>query len=302
MIEYLKKIKKELIKLKDYQPNSWIKIVNPNEKEINFIVEKFNLEKGNIIDGLDVYETPRIEDESGIIYIFLRVPTSIVSQQTTHTLLIILTKENIITISKENLEILNKLESTNIDTRYKTKFLIRVLAYISSSYSTSVRKIMKTVKSDKRNIRQLNNSDILDLVLQEDTLNDYLLSFSPLIGMYNQMLKIKTIKFMEKDRDLLEGLIIDLNQTFYTCKSALKSISNMRDYYSTTLNHNLNRVITILTIFTIFLTIPAVLSSIYGMNIKLPFQQANGIFFILLGIILLIWILLYLIFKKTKLF
>jgi len=169
-------------------------------------------------------------------------------------------------------------------------------------FSLSVRKILKEVKGDKRNIKKLNEKDILDLVLQEDMLNDYLFSFSPLIDMYNRILKFKDLKFKEDEREFIEDLVVDLNQTFNTCKSALKTISNMRNYYSTTLTNNLNRVITILTVFTIFLTIPAVISSVYGMNIPLPFQGIPNIFIFLVGATILIWAIIFFVFKKKKVF
>ena len=74
----------------------------------------------------------------------------------------------------------------------------------------------------------------------------------------------------------------------------------MRDYYSTTLTNNLNRTITVLTVFTIFLTIPTLISSIYGMNITLPLQDNPGIFILLTGIVILIWAIVFIGFKKWK--
>ena len=114
------------------------------------------------------------------------------------------------------------------------------------------------------------------------------------------MLKLKCVKFKEDEKEFIEDLIIDLNQTLNSCKSALKSISNMRDYYSTTLSNNLNKIITVLTVFTILLTVPAVLSGIYGMNIKLPAQDIAGIFWLLMGIVILIWAIVLIIFRKIR--
>ena len=163
-----------------------------------------------------------------------------------------------------------------------------------------MRRTLKEVKRDRRNIRKLREKDIFDLVLQEDFLNDYLSSFSPLIDMYKKILKIRSLKFKEDEKEFIEDLVIDLDQTFNTCKTSLKTITNMRDYYSTTLTNNLNRTITVLTVFTIFLTIPTVLSSIYGMNISLPFQNNPLIFLLLSGITILIWIIAFIGFKKWK--
>ena len=270
MITYFKRAKKEetLEKLNDYAVGSWVKVVNPNDNEVDFLIEKFGLDKDSLLDGLDLYEMPRVEQEGKNIYIYLRVPTAQI-ENSTSSFLMIINKSNVITISINDLEIFEKLQSSKfLLTNGYSRFVLQTLFYVFKTFSINVRRILKEVKSDKRNIRNLKEKDIFDLVLQEDILNDYLSSFSPLIDIYSRILKIKGLKFKADEKDFIEDLVIDLNQTFNTCNISLKTISNMRDYYSTTLSNNLNRVITILTIFTIFLTIPTVISSIYGMNIK----------------------------------
>ena len=157
---------------------------------------------------------------------------------------------------------------------------------------------MKEVKKDRRNIVKLKNKDILDLVLQEDILNEYISSLYPMISMYDKILKLNVLRLDSEEKDEIEDLIVDLNQTFDTCKSVRQTITNMRDYYSTTVSNKINDSITILTIFTVFLTIPAVISSIYGMNISLPFQSNTSLFFILVGIVLFIWAILFKFFKR----
>lgn len=199
------------------------------------------------------------------------------------------------------MEIFERLVSSKyFFTNKNSRSVLQSLFYVFRAFNLSVRKILKEVKREKRNLLKLSEKDILDLVLQEDILNDYLSSFTPLIDMYSKILKIKGLKFKVDEKEFIEDLVIDLNQTFNTCKAALKTISNMRDYYSTTMTNNLNRVITILTVFTIFLTIPTVISSIYGMNIALPLQNMPGIFLLLIGITILIWLIAFIGFKKKK--
>ncbi|MEJ2267577.1 MAG: CorA family divalent cation transporter [Nanoarchaeota archaeon] len=90
---------------------------------------------------------------------------------------------------------------------------------------------------------------------------------------------------------------MDLNETLTLCKTILKSISNMRDYYSTKLSNDLNKKVTLLTIFTIFLTIPTLIAGIYGMNILLPMQNSPVILPILGMIVFAVWVLMFFILK-----
>lgn len=304
MIEYYKKInsREEMRKLESFSKDCWIRVLDPNQEEIDFLVSKFNLEKDLVLDGLDIYEAPRIEEENGKAYIYLNLPTKEIENEYTGSFLIILSREIFITISKFDIGLLEKagFQKRSFLTSQRTRNLLQILLFLSNKYSFNIRNILKEVKKDRRNIRNLNDKDILDLILQEDILNDYLSSFSPLIHMHAMILKLKSLKFKENEKEFIEDLIVDLNQTLNACNSALRTITNMRDYYTTTLSNNLNKILKILTLFTVFLTIPMVIGGVYGMNINLPGQNLSFIFWVLIGIVMLIWIIAFSLFKKIK--
>jgi magnesium transporter len=311
MIEYIKRVdKKEKVKrIKAITDDCWIKCVNPSEEELGDLSKKFKLRTDLLIDGLDVYENPRIEQEREAVYIFLRAPLidnpqhPKIEQDSSESFLLVLTKDNIITVSKTELQIFKLLENSKslfTDNRSLTTLLI--LSFISKIFGNSVREIMKTVKKDKTNIAHYNEKDLFKLVIKEDAINDYLSSFSPLIDINKQVVGIKSLRFPDEEKDFIEDLAIDLNQTLSTCKNALKSISTMRDYYTATLTNKLNKTITLLTFFTVFLTIPTMLFSLYGMNITLPFQQHPLVFELIISGIIIGWFILLIVLKKMKMF
>jgi magnesium transporter len=146
----------------------------------------------------------------------------------------------------------------------------------------------------------LKNKDIIDLIKQEDTLNDYLASFPLIIETNKKLLKIRSLKLNEEEKEIIKDLEIDLEQTLTNCKFVLKNISNMRDYYSTTLSGNLNKIITVLTVFTVLLTIPTTISGIYGMNISLPGQNLPNFFWFLTILVFIIWFILLVILRQKR--
>ncbi|MDP2925219.1 MAG: magnesium transporter CorA family protein [Nanoarchaeota archaeon] len=289
-------------KLNEYSKDSWIEVIDPNEKEIDFLIEKFNLNKDWINDGLDINEIPRLEEEEGNIYVYLRIPTFNIENEYTGSFLFVLTKGCFMTISDSRLQIYERMLRTKKDftTSHRPRSLLEVLMILSNKYSYWIRYISKEVKKNRRNLKNLSEKDILELVLQEDILNDYLSSLEYLINLHSWILKCKCIKFNEKEKMLVEDLIVDLNQTLNICESVLKSISNMRDYYTTTLSNGRNEILRVLTIFTVFLTVPMVLSGLYGMNVKLPYGDHPYAFFMLLASIFFIWTVSIIILKKTK--
>jgi len=309
MIEFFKRInKKEKVKkLKHISKDCLIECTDPNQEEIDFLIKKFRLRKDLILDGLDIYENPRVERERGAIYIFLRTPIISVTvqkqleQESSSSFLFILTKDNIIIISRAQLKLFEILKnSKSFFTSNRSLTVLLILSSISRIFGDSVREIMKSVKKDKTNIHQYNEKELLKLVIREDSINDYLSSFSPLLDINKQIVNIKSLRFTEDEKEIIEDLAVDLTQTLNTCKNALKNISNTRNYYTVTLTNKLNKTMTLLTFFTVFLTIPTIVFSLYGMNINLPLQNHTLIFPIIISVIGLLWIAMIILLKKTK--
>ncbi|MBA7638680.1 hypothetical protein ES703_46336 [subsurface metagenome] len=304
MIEYYfkKKNEKEFTKLNEYSKRCWINVTNPTNEEINFLIEKFKLSKDNLIDGLDIHENPRFEIEDKKIYIYLTTPTEKILSEYDSSFLIIYSRELFMTFSKYSLEIIDKLLSIKRETTdfSFSRQLLKMLFILSRMFELSVRKIIRETKKNKKDLNKLTNKDIAKLIQEEDKLNEYVSSFEAIIQTYNRILREKTINFFKKDAEIIEDLIIDLNETLSLCKSTIKSISNMRGYYSTKLSNDLNKKVTLLTIFTIFLTIPTLVAGVYGMNIILPMQNYPNILVVLGFLVLGIWILMFSILKMFK--
>ena len=304
MIEYFIKSRNQdkIEKVQSFVSGCWVNVFNPDAKEIDFLVKKFNLNKANLIDGLDIHENPRFEIENKETYIYLTTPTSKIEQEYDSSFLVICSEKIFITVSKYSLEIFEKI--LDIKRKFKnfshSRNLLKILFFISSSFEKSTHGIIKKIKANRTNLSKLKNQDIERLIGDEDKLNYYISSFGATIQNYNKILRDKSLKFMKKDQEIIEDLIIDLNETLNLCQQTLKAISNMRNYYSTKLSNDLNKTVTVLTIFTIFLSIPTLMASIYGMNINLPFQ-GNLNLLPFLGILVAgIWILMFSILKRHK--
>ena len=304
MISYYKRDvrKKEMVEISEFSRDCWVNVVSPTEEEVDFLVEKFKLDKELVLDGLDIYEIPRFEEENKNSYLYLRIPTFKIENESTGSFLVVVSSNAMITISDERLELFDRMFKTkkNFFDNLPAKDLINILFILSNKFSYWIRKISKDVKKDRKNLSLLNEKDILDLSIQEDILNDYLSSLEPMRNLYRAVSKSRDLRFKESERDFIEDLTIDIDQTISLCISSLKSITNMRDYYSTILSNNRNQILKVLTIFTIFLTIPMVLSGLYGMNIMLPLQSHPDAFWFLMGFVVIVWTGSLLLLRKLK--
>jgi magnesium transporter len=87
----------------------------------------------------------------------------------------------------------------------------------------------------------------------------------------------------EDDREMVEDLRIDNTQVVESARALLKTIQNVRNSAEAILTNTLNNRIKILTVLTILLTIPTIISSLFGMNVPLPFAEQSYAFgFVLL--------------------
>jgi len=304
MIEYfnLNKESKQVEKSEEFSTNCWINVSNPSSEEIDFLVNNFKLGKENIIDGLDIHENPRFEIEDKKTYIYLTAPTNKIKQEYDSSFLIVYSKNFFLTLSKYNLEIFNAVLSDKKNNQIfsKSRNLVKVLYSLSRFFEKSVHKIIKETKENKADLQKLSNKDIEKLINDEDKLTIYISSFGSTINTYKRISRDKSLTFLKKDEEIIEDLIIDLTESLDLCKQTLKSISNMRNYYTTKLSNNLNKSVNILTIFTIFLSIPTLISSIYGMNISLPLQSNSKVVFLLALLVISIWIVMFFILRKIK--
>ncbi|MCK4919315.1 MAG: magnesium transporter CorA family protein [Candidatus Pacebacteria bacterium] len=280
MINIYKKTLKDtkLKKIKAFEKGSWISVVNPDIDEIERLEKELGLDLTIVEDALDENELSRVEKNDGIFYMIIRFPTQSDSIAGTITLplLVVITDDNIITLSKEENNIINNIAKKfpHFYTVHKTNFLMKIIIEVFNSYDKYLNRILKDIKIKKIKIDNLNNKDILFLVQEEETLNDFESSIVPIISNLERMLSGRYIHIYKKDKDEIEDLFMDSKQTLEISRVALKSIKNIREAYSTILTNELNRVIKILTIATIVLTIPTIISSIYGMNVPLPLDHS----------------------------
>jgi magnesium transporter len=114
------------------------------------------------------------------------------------------------------------------------------------------------------------------------------------------LLQKQYIELFPADRELIEDLLVDINQLEEISKSSVKNLVNLREGYETIFTNIVNKEIKILTAYTILVSIPTILASLYGMNVKLPFEEHKFAFFIVLFLSFVLMFLVALIFKWKR--
>jgi magnesium transporter len=287
---YYRHIRSEKLKTLDQaKTGSWVNVVAPAEAELKQLAEIYGLEYDLLQDGLDIHESPRVEIEEGDTYLYTRYCYADSGRIQTAPILIVYSKQHLITISPKPFDRLENLTNGRVlfFTTQKTKLLLQILSEVRNSYSSQLNAISKTIYKIRAGLKkeQIHNRDIIAFIDIEETLNDFISALVPTGAIFRSLLTGRYFKLYEEDEDLIEDLSLGITELIELTKSRLTTIVNVREAYSTIMANNLNRIFRRLTSITILLTIPMVISSIYGMNIALPFMDANWAFWFVMGII-----------------
>lgn len=305
MIQYLYRNRKNanLQVLLEYKVGTWISVEDPTEKELIDLASNLNLEEDILLDSLDPFEVPRIEKEGNVTYVFTRFAHKLGDKITTSPLLIVISTSFVMTISVKALPFIDKFLEGKIDyfTTQKTKLLMLFFVEMHKDYQRLVNAIHKNIRNISSDLEQIDNKDIGTFVRFETLFNDFLFGLEPTTLALKKFASGKYVKLYDEDKDLIEDLLVDNEQLIRLCKSNQKGILNIRESHSSVLSNNLNKTMKLLTSVTLILTIPTMVFSFYGMNVRLPLESHPLAFLLILAGTLIVSFSLLAFFNKRDL-
>jgi magnesium transporter len=284
---------------------AWLSVVNPSKEDLVELEKKYNLDADLLDDGIDLYESPRIEHEEGNIYIYVRFSRPEGETTSTHPLLIVILPDMLLTVSRiDPAPIRALMNSGKVITTQKLKLVLQILEEINKNYRQYLNGVTKKILSTRSRLQRtiISNEDILDFIDTEEDLNEFLAALEPYGIVLTALLNGRYLKLHEEDKDLIEDLQLSAKELIELTNSRLKSIQNMREAYNTIATNNLNTVFKRLTSIAIFLAIPTIFGGFYGMNIALPFSHHEYAFWIVSGMIIFVMLLFIAFFKRKKWF
>lgn len=267
----------------------WINIEDATKSDLEELLPLTGLEYIDIDDSIDQFEIPRFEKQGDFTIVFVRNPSHNNEQEYTEILTVLFSDKYIITISpSKNSTISYLLEKKKFITTQQTKMFISILLNIAQQFTYEIKQVRNVVSKGKKPIGKIDNSDFVVLSESEEILNQYLASLIPLNNLIEAISSSKHIAFLEFDKDLLEDTQITFRQSADICKVSVNSIVSMRDSYQVIFTNNLNKIIKLLTSLTIILTVPTIIASIFGMNVKLPLSADSAMSFPIIMLLIII--------------
>lgn len=315
MIHFYGKLNGEFTELEEASVGSWVNVAPPfTHEELEEVAQKFDFPLDFLTDSLDIDERSRYEKEEDVRLIVVNAPILNENQQDVDAIFvtvpigIILTPENIITISSYENPVLQKF----LDNRVKNfspsderLFVLQILEQTVLRYLNCLKQLnTKRNLIEKELYDSSRNRELRQLLSIEKSLVYFVNSLSA-----NELLKMKMKRTdflgIQKDEDLsdlFEDIIIDNSQALEMSNIYTNILNGTMDAYSSIISNNLNMVIQRLTLITIILMVPTLVASFYGMNVQLPFMEDNKAFYGIVTISLVISLLLAWYFQRKRLF
>lgn len=289
----------------------WINLIEPTDEEINTVCSKVNIEDQFIRYSLDIEEKARIDIEDDVILFIIDVPIieKTKNEENFSTMpfgIIIVRDDFIITTSLRKTPIMEDFMNNRIKTFFtykKTRFILQFFYLVSSYYLNYLRYINKETESTEKLLQKsMRNKEIIKMLSMEKSLVYFATSLKSNEVVMEKTLRGKIIKLYEEDEDILEDAIIENKQAIEMCKIYTDILSGTMDTYASIISNNLNIVMKFLASMTIVMAIPTMISSFFGMNVGLPFQNSSLGFVIILGISVIISLLVAILLKKKDMF
>ncbi|MDR4949101.1 magnesium transporter CorA family protein [Neobacillus cucumis] len=261
----------------------WVNMYAPTAEEITKVSIDAQVDVDIIKDALDDEERPRIERDDGRVYIIVDFPYIVqddsgLSVYETIPIGIILTEDNIITVSLKDSPIIEEFRKNRVKdffTFKKTRFALQLLFVISSYYLRYLKLINKKTNDIEREIHQsLKNKELYAFLALEKSLVYFTTSLKSNKVVLDKILRFNYLKMYDEDKDLLEDVIIEKTQAIEMAETYRSILSGMMNAFASIISNNLNIVMKFLTSITIILSFPTMVASFYGMNVDIPFQHA----------------------------
>jgi Mg2+ and Co2+ transporter CorA len=199
-----------------------------------------------------------------------------------------------LTLFKENLKTENDYTPTSL--------MIEGVNYLVDSYLPALRELTKERHVlDDLLTKKLANKDLVKLAYLQQTLTFFESATEGNIDVIEMLLSPKIDKsFSEDEKSRLEDALIEAKQIAQMVELEANIVNKISQIFDSIMNNNLNDTMKFLTVWSLALAIPTLITGFYGMNINLPVvdSEYGWLYLIIVSVLLITWMILSL--KKNR--
>ena len=313
MIQYFKNIEGHTLEIDKPGMGVWVNLVPPfKEEEFIELSEDLNIPIEFLRDSLDIDERPRFEAEDNVKFVVIKTPTENNSfndsdaYYITIPICIILTHTQIVTVNSFDngaiKKFLNSFQKRHPDK--KNMMILKVFEKVVQNFMEFLKEINHRRNQYETSLYDSNsNVDLLHLMRIQKSLVYFV---TALRSNELLMMKLDRTNFLglnDEEREFLQDLIVDTSQALEMANIYTTILSSTMDAFASIISNNLNTVMKRLTSITIILSLPILVTSIYGMNVDhIPYIHSPYSFYIPLILSIALSLIISWYFMKKKWF
>ncbi len=290
MIQYFKIVDNKTIAIDKPSAGSWVNILPPlKQEEFSELSRTLEIPLDFLKDSLDIDERSRYEAEDNVKLIVIKTPTENNSFNEsdafyiTIPICIILTTGQIVTVNSFENEAIKKFLNTfqNRHPDKKNMMVLKIFEKITTNFQEYLKEINQRRNTLEQKLYDANrNEELLQLMRIQKSLVYFVTALRSNELLMMKLARTNFLNLNEDEKDFLDDLVIETSQALETANTYTNILSSTLDAFASIISNNQNEVLKRLTTLTIFLSIPVLLASIYGMNVPLPFQHSHYAFWI----------------------
>jgi magnesium transporter len=299
MIQYFKILDQRTVAVDKPDKGTWVNVLPPlRQEEFSELSSALSIPIDFLKDSLDIDERSRYETEDDVKLIVIKTPTENNSFNDsdafyiTIPICIILTGEHVVTVNSFENEAIKKFLNSfqNRQPDKPNMMVLKIFEKITTNFQEHLKEINQRRNSLEQKLYAANrNEELFQLMRIQKSLVYFV---TALRSNELLMMKIARTNFLhlnEEERDFLDDLIIETSQGLETANTYTNILSSTLDAFASIISNNQNEVLKRLSTVTIFLSIPILIASIYGMNVPLPYQKSHYAFWtpVVLSVIIL---------------
>lgn len=296
----------------------WIIYEDPSDEKVKELQGKYNVPIDFFTDSLDEFEVARHEkyeaDEWGTVHLLLMVYPQISKKFKTYNeyetlpLSIIVFQDRIIMVCKKIPDFIKKIYRNEVNLAQEllpneedvyTPLVLSVLWQITHLYIDYTEEIDQITMILEKEVVQTAKTEIFTKLI---SIQKSLVYFVGALERNDAIIK----KLGDHDifvdyefgPDLLHDIKVASDQANVTAQQVNMKVKSLSQIFTSVISHNLNNIMKFLTSISIILTVPNIISGLWGMNTMVPLEESPLGFVILTALALGVVIPIYIWLKK----
>lgn len=311
MVQYFKNVDHQTIAIASPEAGAWVNVLPPlKQEEFDDLSEQLDIPLDFLKDSLDIDERSRYEIDDNVKLIVIKTPTENNSfnesdaYYITIPICIILTHNQIVTVNSFENEAIKKFLNSfqNRHPDKKNMMVLKIFEKITTNFQEYLKEINQRRNLLEQKLYDSNrNEELLQLMRIQKSLVYFITALRSNELLMMKLARTNIMQLNEDEKDFLDDLVVETSQALEMANTYTNILSSSLDAFASIISNNQNEVLKRLTTLTIFVSVPVLIASIYGMNVPIPYKDSPYAFWapVILSLIIL-GVVMYNYYKRYK--